>query len=964
MQSLEVRTLLTANISVSVSDATAVEGTPPNTGEFLITRSGDTSSMTMVNFSFSGTASSGSDYSASESGMIMFNPGETEKRVLITPMDDFLSESPETVQLNLMPGMPGMDYVLGTSSATLTITDPPPPSVSITALTPTTSEPTTMAGVPTPGTFRISRPANAMGSLVVKFTLSGTATVSTDYTMSTDSAANFQMPSGGNPGQVTIGAGASYVDVHVAPAFGLETEGDETVVLTLVDDNNPDYDIATGSATVTIVDAPPPEFSFPIAPPTAVNEGSVVSFSISATTQIDYYEVLWGDEPGTQSPPQQISANGSGPTNLSHPYLDDNPTATPSDNVQIRIKAWQGSNSWTVDPIPLTVNNVSPTQSPLMFTSFSVEELENVTANFTLADGITSTFDTFSWKIAWGDGQFSSGSGAMAGSNSASHMYDTHGVYNVTLSVWDDDMSEGNATTSSASLTVRPPKVTVWASDPTASEWNSGMGSVESGRFTFTRTGNIAHALTISYTLDGVAENDVDYTGVTGSLSGSLTFASGQSTIDLEIVPLADDRIEGSETVQIILEDGSSGGAGATYLIDEDTCDAEGTIADNTARSIVGLMADTHAVERTSAVLGFGTTFKLTFVRFLTADTPRTALDVKYKYDWGNGAGFADSADVSSITNPNAVQTVAFGVPTVADIARGNQRVTVTLTAVSDNVVEMRETFKVLVDESDFYTIVLPDGKIVEGTNRRWAEQKATFTIYEGVVFACLPGGQPVGQETTELYYNDLMQATSDCYLIAAMIAAVRRDSAQISQIIAPTNGGYTVTFRGGASVFVSASDLDRGPDMINLQNADIDASGNVEIWPAILEQAYALLRAQQQSRPPGESYYALMGGDSSDAYENLTDRSTTFLYPNGTNRAEIIQQIKDAIQNGKQVMMATKDVTPKPTSWWYGDHVYVVTAITDTTISLINPHDPFDPDNDMIGNWFDTDLKRFIICN
>lgn len=441
-----------------------VDGPATDVATFTITRGGDPMGwmdMVMVNYAFSGPASFSTDYTAtaggstlwSSSGSLMFNPMEMSKTITLAAMPDGWTEGNEPLTLTLSSGF---DYTIeGTGVATATIGEIAP-TVAVSAPVATTSEPTSTTHFPTPGTFRITRQGNTMGSLIVQFQLGGTATLTADYTLSADSFANLQMPSGGNPGQVTIAAGASSVDIQVAPAFGLETEGNETVVLTLVDNDNPAYDVTTASGTVTIVDAPPPTFTFPIAPPTVINEGSIVSFSISASTQIDYYEVLWGDESGSQPTPQRFDTNGAAQTNLHHPYLDDNPTATPSDTVQVRIKAWQGTNSWNVAPIPLTINNVAPVMSGELFLSNTTPTVGMmVTANAGFADGVSPSQDTLNWKILWGDG--ASSDGTATSGIAIAHTYAAVGEYTVTLKVWDDDMTDADAITRTATLTVSTP---------------------------------------------------------------------------------------------------------------------------------------------------------------------------------------------------------------------------------------------------------------------------------------------------------------------------------------------------------------------------------------------------------------------------------------------------------------------------------------------------------------------------
>ncbi|MBE9200382.1 MULTISPECIES: phytase [unclassified Nodularia (in: cyanobacteria)] len=89
-----------------------------------------------------------------------------------------------------------------------------------------------------PGVFRISRVGNTSKSLTVNYTIDGTATNGVDYNNLTSVA--------------TIAAGQTFVDVTVIPVDDNLVEGDETVILNLVD--QPEYVLGINTATVTIAD--------------------------------------------------------------------------------------------------------------------------------------------------------------------------------------------------------------------------------------------------------------------------------------------------------------------------------------------------------------------------------------------------------------------------------------------------------------------------------------------------------------------------------------------------------------------------------------------------------------------------------------------------------------------------------------------------------------------------------------
>ena len=92
----------------------------PNNGQFLLTRSGDTSNPLTVNIQFSGTAVSGADYFQPPS-TVVFAAGSQSARVNIGAIADDLSEQPETIILTVAPGAgyePGAQ-----NTATVTILD-------------------------------------------------------------------------------------------------------------------------------------------------------------------------------------------------------------------------------------------------------------------------------------------------------------------------------------------------------------------------------------------------------------------------------------------------------------------------------------------------------------------------------------------------------------------------------------------------------------------------------------------------------------------------------------------------------------------------------------------------------------------------------------------------------------------------------------------------------------------------
>ncbi len=222
-------------VSVSVVDASASE-TGADTGLFRLTR---VASVTLpltapltVTFTLTGTATNGIDYTTVPLSAT-FLAGQSAVDVTVVPLADTLTESAESVILTLTSVAP---YALGSSTAgTVTIADAASvPVVSVVAFDAAASE----IG-PDLGTFRFSRTGALTSSLVVTYTVTGTAVNGTDYQAI--------------PVTVTFLAGQATADVFVIPTADGIVEGVETVIVTLTDGAT--YDLgapATATATVNI----------------------------------------------------------------------------------------------------------------------------------------------------------------------------------------------------------------------------------------------------------------------------------------------------------------------------------------------------------------------------------------------------------------------------------------------------------------------------------------------------------------------------------------------------------------------------------------------------------------------------------------------------------------------------------------------------------------------------------------
>ena len=119
-------------VTVTVSTAQANEAGPTN-GIFTVTRTGSTSVPLTVNYTITGTAAAGTDYTALP-GVVTMDAGSATATLIVTPIDDASYESNETVILTLSPNAA---YSLGAPSAgTVTIvSNDLPPDLYVSAMT-------------------------------------------------------------------------------------------------------------------------------------------------------------------------------------------------------------------------------------------------------------------------------------------------------------------------------------------------------------------------------------------------------------------------------------------------------------------------------------------------------------------------------------------------------------------------------------------------------------------------------------------------------------------------------------------------------------------------------------------------------------------------------------------------------------------------------------------------------------
>jgi hypothetical protein len=208
--------------SFSVDDVSVTEG---GNLALTVTKTGTTSSSFSLNYATaSGTATSGSDYTA-VSGTLTFAAAETTKTITIATINDATAESAETVFVNLSGASGGA--TIGDTQGIGTIIDNDSggsaPSFSI-------NDKSAFEG--SSMTFTVTKAGTASSSLMVNYaTANGTATTPSDYAAKS--------------GTLTFAAGDVTKTITITLGGGTGFEGDELFYVNL----------SAASGGATIIDA-------------------------------------------------------------------------------------------------------------------------------------------------------------------------------------------------------------------------------------------------------------------------------------------------------------------------------------------------------------------------------------------------------------------------------------------------------------------------------------------------------------------------------------------------------------------------------------------------------------------------------------------------------------------------------------------------------------------------------------
>ena len=672
---------------LSISSPSVEEGDSGTADlEFVVTLTGSTSQQVTVAYADSetGTATSGTDYSAVTAGTLTFAAGDTSKTVTVTVTGDTVDEPNETVVLRLSsPSNATLAGGVTTLDGTGTITDDDgAPALSI-------SSPSVEEG--DSGTADLEFVVSLTGSTSRQVTVgyadatTGTATSGTDYTAVT-------------AGTLTFAVGDSAKTVTVAVTGDTIDERHETVVLRLSSPSNAtltggvtqldgtgtitddDAELSISSPSVTEGDSGTADLEFVVSLAGVTSQQVTVGYADAttgtATSGTDYTAVTAGTltfAAGDTSKTVTVSVTGD--------TVDE-----PNETVVLRLSspsnATLAGGVTTLDGTgTITDDDGAP---ELSISSPSVEEGDSGTANLEFVvslAGVTSRQVTVGYADAT-TGTATSGTDYTAVTAGTLTFAAGDSAKTVTVAVTGDTVDEPNETvvlrlsspsnaTLAGGVTTLDGTGTITDDDgapelsissPSVEEGDSGTADLE---FVVTLTGSTSQQVTVAYadSETGTATSGTDYSAVT---AGTLTFAAGDTSKTVTVAVTGDTVDEPNETVVLRLSSPSN----ATLAGEVTQLDGTGTITDDDG-------APALSISSPSVEEGDSGTADLEFVVTLTGSTSRQVT-----------VGYAD-ATTGTATSGTDYTAVTAGTLT---FAAGDSAKTVTVAVTGDTVDEPNET--------------------------------------------------------------------------------------------------------------------------------------------------------------------------------------------------------------------------------------------------------------------------------
>ncbi len=739
-ESMEERVMLTDFVSLAVIDANASE-LSGDTGTFRVSRSGSVGGLTVA-YTVAGasTATAGSDYTAL-SGSVSFANGETWKDIIVSPVNDAVAESSETVTITLSPAVEE-EYNLGSpTTGTVRIADDDSGSgliqFSVTGGGSVTEDATDGDGNTVPYTIGYSGTltGNQTASVDVSHVLNQTSTA--DYATNVVSAITAAVAS--TPGTSFNGTTLTFGPVPASTTStsryagtavdGAGGSGAWSNVTTAAGSNTADYastqiDWKDYSNQLRLTN-----FGFNIPTNATINGITVTLDTTGSDTNRDGPGVFLTKSGSTSvgTAPASSSNWGNGSVVVGNAYNLWATTWTPAEinastfGTIVRVRSDDDGYQYRVHTAQILVSYTTPGSAAPTSLNFTAQIADDSTGE--VSEG---------FSVALSNATTTSTPGATISTPSAS------------ATIVDND---GPVV----------PAVSITAQTPTVLESESNAANY--GRFRVSRS-DASTPLTVQYAVDGAstAAAAADYT----SLTGSVTFAVGEFFQDILVTPVNDAVYETSETLKVNLLAATAG----EYVLSTQPSENTATVTITDDDMVVWVSGTQSGVEGSQD----GT---LTFTRSSDA----VALTVAYQV---LTSSLAQSG--SDYIAPSG--TVSFAI--------GQLTSTVTIGVIDDTVIEPSETVNIQ---------ILPD--TATGTYLVGSPAMGTVTIVDNdIATVSISATDPNAGETgpdTGLFTITRNGSTTGALTVNFTLTGTATNGTDYAQILVSESTGWgSVTIPAG----------------------------------------------------------------------------------------------------------------------------------------------------------------------
>ena len=750
--------------SVARGSSSVYEG---SSSHFTVRLSAAPQFSTTVNYTVSGSATSGVDFAAL-SGSVTVPAGQTSARVTLSALADSRAESSESVILTLGSGS---GYSVGSSgAATVWIYNARVASVS-----------SSVWWVTEGGTdryFTVSLSQTHTSAVTVRYTVSGTAASGVDFAALS--------------GSVSIPAGSASVRVP------LETVDDswdehytETVTVTLTSGSYYRVGSASSSATIWVYDNDPVPSVSVSRGAYSVSEGSSSDFTVrlSAVSGRDLtvnYTV--GGTAVSGSDYTALGTSVSIPAGQSSATVRLEALADSLNESSETVSLTLGSGSYYTVGLPRVATKRIANAVVATITRSSASLSEGGRGNFTvwLSQDLDSAV-TVRYAVS-GSATPGADYTALTGSMTFVSPHSRFTGYNIWLNGTEDDADEPDESVTVTLVAGSGYRVGPASSatlqildDDTAPSVSVARGSASvyegaSSDFTVRLSAVSGRNLTVGYAVSGSAVSGSDYT----ALGSSVSIPAGQTSATVTLSALADSRSEGPETVTLTLS------AGSHYTVGSPSA---------ATKRIENGPAPSAMIARGAASLKEGQTSDFT-VRLLAAPWQDTVVNYTVSGTATSGSDF--TALSGSVTVP-AGQTSA----------------AVALSALADSVSELDETVTLTLSAGSHYTVGLPRAATKRIVNARVASiERYSYSWPEtGSTYFRVRLSEVPGRSVTVSYaVSGTATAGSD---FTALSGSVTFSSTQTSRIVRLRNRNddldepdesVTVTLTPGSGYVVGPS--------------------------------------------------------------------------------------------------------------------------------------------------------------